>query len=414
MLPPSRIVGGRLTKLLTNYLVKAKGQPCKSGETAAQTGCTPAQQHWAAHGPKKPKFVSSNAANVAQNEALVAQLTALAQQGDAAGIQAMALPPSPKLTGYRDQLLAFLNKPHAGTPPSAPGTPTVPAAAPKPPQTAPAPALTPAAALGSQGSWEPGKVLAAVQTATGYTAEQLKNYLNGDASIANKEAAEARAKVASFLYDQNLARPNALLALLDTHDPATSQAKVTSLTIGNPIPAQEQFAETPLYDLNFLSRITQKSGPVSGEAVCNMGDRSITCGSTTRPGSYRHELGHALHAAWGGGNGYYGKTSLTKAVDAAYANVMQKVKANPAGMKEKKDYEFYETTYGAVGRRSLDNEKENAAEHYRLVHREAYRDRKEGGNGKFMTQYRQRHPEWARIFDAHYSTALLGQHLLGK
>ena len=47
----------------------------------------------------------------------------------------------------------------------------------------------------------------------------------------------------------------------------------------------------------------------------------------------------------------------------------------------------------------------------RLYHREIYRDRNEGGNGKYIDQYRTRHPKWADLWDAHYTAALIGTEL---
>lgn len=144
--------------------------------------------------------------------------------------------------------------------------------------------------------------------------------------------------------------------------------------------------------------------------MANLATREIKVGSTTRPGSYRHELGHVLRAALGG-ESYKGKTAMTKAIAEEFAKVQARVKADPAGLKTKQPHEWYEAKYGVAGRRSLDNWEENFAEHYRLYHREIYRDRHEGGGGKFLAGYRERHPGMAAIFDAHYTAGLIHQEL---
>ena len=99
---------------------------------------------------------------------------------------------------------------------------------------------------------------------------------------------------------------------------------------------------------------------------------------------------------------------MTAAAAKEFEIVQEKLKADPSGIKTKLTHEEYETKYGVAGRRSLDNWEENVAEHYRLYHREIYRDLHEGGNGKHLAQYRERHPGWAKIWDAHYTAALLG------
>jgi len=105
---------------------------------------------------------------------------------------------------------------------------------------------------------------------------------------------------------------------------------------------------------------------------------------------------------------YEQKNALTEAVAQHYKESMAKVKALPLSTSNKLTHEFFETQYGVVGKRGLDNWEEDFAEHYRLFHRELYRDRQEG-TSKHMEQYRQRHPKMAKLFDAHYTAALLAQ-----
>jgi hypothetical protein len=146
---------------------------------------------------------------------------------------------------------------------------------------------------------------------------------------------------------------------------------------------------------------------VAGQAVCNLSARSVKMGSTSVTGDFRHELGHAMRSAFAGDNPK-NQTPMTTAVAYEHDQAMQKVTKNPPKPLEKLSHDEYELRYGVVGRRSLDNWEEDCAEHYRLYHREVYRDLHEGGNGKYLAQYRARHPGWAKIWDAHYTAALLG------
>lgn len=412
---------------------KHEGQPCQPGETNEETGCVPTppklaqapkdsivktgpSEPGAAAKPKpaalvlppRPHFISSNKANVAQNEKAVAELIDLAQKGDAAGLAAHPGTGSPKVADFKKKLQAALAKAGANATPTAPvappkpATPAPPAAKPKP--AAPAPVPT-------------GKMTAeAVAQGTGYSLDQLRQHLAPAALAdpANKETAEVRARVAGYLLESQTAPHNAVLAALDSIDPEAVRNRVTSMTTGDPSESILQFAQTPLYDLAVLSGMNQEDKPAYGEATCTQATRFLNFGTTTRPGSYRHELGHAIRFAWSGKHAPYGKTPMTDAVDHEYELAQQRMAANPAGVETKLSHEFYETTYGAVGQRSLDNKEELAAEHYRLYHRELYRDRHEGGNGKWLAQYRQRHPGWARLWDAHYGASLLGQQLNGS
>lgn len=262
---------------------------------------------------------------------------------------------------------------------------------------------------GSSGGSVSGAI-ASVLEHTGYSKEQLAKGLNGDASPKNSQAAKMRARVAGSVLLSGKAVKDAINDVLDEHDKAAVNAKVKELTKGNVAAAQKEFGGIPMYDLEVLSAMEVKAGPVEGEAVCYMAERRIVMGSTTRSGSYRHELGHAVRSMLGGESSS-GKTQMTKAVAAEYEDAKARFKADPPKPGEKLDHEAYETRYGLVGRRGLDNWEEHFAEHYRLYHREVHRDRNEGGDGKFIKQYRERHPGWAKIWDAHYTAALIGGEL---
>ena len=140
-----------------------------------------------------------------------------------------------------------------------------------------------------------------------------------------------------------------------------------------------------------------------------MNSRKIEMGSTSASGDFRHELGHALHSSFGGSDWTGKKGATNAAVASEYKGVTERGKEDPPPPGGKMSYEEYETKYGIIGRRALDNGRENLAEHYRGYHREIYKDRHEGGGGKNLDTYRERHPGWADIWDAHYTTALLGE-----
>jgi hypothetical protein len=387
-------------KYLNGYHTKDAGAPCAQGERSDLTNCVPASG--AAKGghridtsklPKDPHFVSSQAANVAQNKAVVNELKQLAAKGDLNGLKNKEIPPSPKLQKYKQDLIkavqAQLNsptpKPAAQEPPTKPATPP--------------PSKTPIKELGA--------LLEAVAQATGHPPEEIKQALTGSVAPNQAKLAQVRADVAGHILSSGSAQQDAVLNVLAQHDAEAVKTLVGKITKGNVEAAQKEFAATPLFDLQVLSGMEVSHGKIHGEAVCYMADRKLAMGSTTRTGSYRHELGHAIRSAMAGISAYH-KTELTKAIDKEYKQVMAKVKADPTGIKTKLDHDAYETKYGAVGRRALDNWEENFAEHYRLYHREIYKDKNEGGNGKWLAQYRQRHPGMAAIFDAWYTAALLG------
>ncbi len=240
---------------------------------------------------------------------------------------------------------------------------------------------------------EPGAVIAAL------TAER--------ADPGHTDVAAARAKIASAIFEGGFAMPDAAGLLMDqAHDPAKASAFAASITKGDAARAAKEYAQTPLYDLQVLGGVRLETKPVHGQANCQMATRVLTMGSTSVTGDFRHELGHAIRAAMGGDLG--GKTALTKAAAAEYELVKQKVASNPEGAKEKLSHDWYETHYGIIGRRGLDSWEELAAEQYRGYHKALYQDRFEGGAGQKLAQYRTRFPGWARIWDAHYSAALLG------
>jgi hypothetical protein len=339
--------------------------------------------------PTKPKFISKQSSNVEENQKAVAKMEELGKQaaaGDAkalADLKAYPGTPSPKVKEYKGLLLKAV-KAHL-TPPS-PVQETVPQVQ------QPAP---PSSSL----KLHMEKVLDKVTKDTGYDKEQLRKNLLTDLNM--------RSKVSGSILTSGLSRKDAV-GSVNLGDQAHLDKIVGGE--GNKAGPAKEFAETPSWDLHAMSKVNVFPGPLHGEASANLVTHVVNVGSTTRPGSYRHELGHVLRSTFSG-DAPSAKTDMSKAVAEEYDKVQAKVQMLPDGLKTKQTHEWYEEHYGVAGRRSLDNWEENCAEHYRLYHREIYRDKHENGNGKFLAGYRQRHPGWARIWDAHYTAALLHEHL---
>jgi SPP1 gp7 family putative phage head morphogenesis protein len=324
--------------------------------------------------PKIPHFISSNKTAVEANITASKEMRALAQAGALDALKNHPGTPSPKVQEYKKQLLQTIQ---------------VPTTSPKiVPQVAPMKSVPPS-------SMSLSSALDQVVAGTGYSAEQLKNGLGHDLTM--------RAKVTDHILSQGIAVKNAVQGIT-----LGDEAKVKSLTQGDTAGPLKEFADTPKYDIAVLSSIKVSKEALPEEALASLDVGYIKVGSTTRPGSYRHELGHVIHGTYT----HRAKgVAVDKAVEKEFAIVQEKVKANPIGLKTKQEHEWYEKEYGVVGRRCLDNSKENFAEQYRVYHREIYRDKHEGGGGKFLEGYRTRHPGWAKLFDAHYTTALIHETL---
>ncbi len=221
-------------------------------------------------------------------------------------------------------------------------------------------------------------------------------------ALPGSKAEKARRDLLDAVYESGQFVSNAVLQLADTDNPEMKKFLIKYLATGNIARAVEEYADTPMWDLQVLGGIEVLNTPVDGQAVCYMNSRKLRMGSTSVTGDFRHELGHAVRA-------FFGSTSsLTRAVKHHYNEVMEKVKANPAGKNSKMSHDWYEENYGVIGSRALDNFEEDFAEHYRGYHKAVYQD-KQNGDSKNLDRYRQLHPEMAKIFDAHYTAALLAR-----
>ena len=224
----------------------------------------------------------------------------------------------------------------------------------------------------------------------------------------NGHVMQARVEKAIALYDSGSAPANAILQLKESDaDKAAKSAFIDSISHGPAAHrAQKEYSGTPRADVEILSSITVKDSPVQGQANCSLGSRAVTMGSTSVTGDFRHELGHALRAAWGGSGGPSAKTALTNAVFKLHAEAMAKATSNPAGVKQKLDHEFYETNYGVIGKRALDSVEEDFAEHYRGYHKAVFQSQNEPDKKNALEKYNQRFPGWAKLFNAWYGAQL--------
>jgi len=350
--------------------------------------------------PAKPEFISSQKGNVKENQKAVSELTKLAKSKDLNKLIAHPATPSPKLLKYKAELIGAVSDYNKSlTKAALASVGKEPAIVPKQTPATPKQAVT--------GSLQSAK---ASLEGTGLTKQAITAALTQDASPANKSRAVDRVIITAAILKDGTAMPDAIMALVNKQDKGAIATRVKEISSGQTDRALKEYSETPIHDLNILSAIGVKDHALSGQAVCYMDSRKVEMGTTSVTGDFRHELGHAIRASWGG-DSWSNKTELTKAVSVEYDDALKRVKADPPPLGVKLNHDDYETKYGVVGRRSLDNWEEHAAEHYRLYHREVYRDRNEGGNGKYLKQYRQRHPRWANIWDAHYTAALIGQEL---
>lgn len=245
------------------------------------------------------------------------------------------------------------------------------------------------------------EILSQVSKITGFTPSQVIASIKGDASPKNSYSAKVRAAVESAVLEKGLYHENAIVQYhKQLHDSAESSKHATDIANSGHKRVGKEFALTPLYDLQILSKI---SGEVPGfdNSVCYMSERSIKMGKGRPTGDYRHELGHAIHASIMG-------SYTDKQIKKHYQGVIEKANKNPAGKHKKLSYDFYEDEYGIIGKRGLDNDKEDFAEHYRGYHREVYRELKENGSGN-LAKYRKRHPEMAALFDARYTVAAMAK-----
>ena len=177
-------------------------------------------------------------------------------------------------------------------------------------------------------------------------------------------------------------------------DAAANAAKVKALGSGSQLArAVTEYAETPTQDLDVLTGIEVHSKPVHGKAHCTW-ERRVVMGSTSVTGDFRHELGHAIHMSL--------SPALQKHAEALHAEALSKALKTPAGKQQQMTHEWYEKTYGIIGRRALDNWHEDFAEHYRGYAKAVYQV-KHNVDPKALDRYTEYHPGWSKFWDAYYA-----------
>ena len=347
--------------------------------------------------PPPPKFVSSNKANVAINEQAAAKILELAKEGKLSELKSWPESPSPKLNDFRHAVIKAMSGESVPAPKSAfvkmveHGLKQI---------------ATPVTEQINTTSDVPS-ILDSVVKSTGLSKEKIAEAVTGNASPSHAERADVRARVVSAILKDNIGIKNAVLQLIPESG-ANKKTKeiVGKITKGDVGAAQKEYSLTPTFDISILGGIVVKSSPISGQALCNMGSRTLTMGSTSAIGDFRHELGHAIRASLGG-TSHSSKNGVTLAIAAEYDKVKQRMKENPSGKNIKASHAWYEENLGVIGKRGLDNWEENFAESYRGYHKAIYQDKFESGNGKNLARFRALHPGMTRIFDAYYTAALL-------
>lgn len=348
--------------------------------------------------PKDPQFISSNAANVAKNQKDLADLKAWALAGELDKVKAFTTQ-SPKLASWHEKLLGVIGSKDK-TPESSQHPPAVkpePASAP----TAPTKPVQPPTAKGDTAS---------ALAAAGLSPEMLAPIAKESAKP-GAPAAALRVKAMDALWSANAHQENAFLSL--KAQPEDKEVLIKGIGSGNLDKLRTEFKDTPVYDLAVLSSMRADPGYSEGRGVCQMQSRSIKVWSNGLPGDYRHELGHAIRSSLSGGGNFGTPSAISTAVMADYKSAIERRSKNkmPSGMdgKDPKTKDWMEENWGVPGKRALDNWEEYFAEHYRVYHRENYRDANEGGNGERLARYRKLHPTMARVFDTYYTVAKLAQ-----
>ena len=370
------------------------GQPCGDSFISDDYAC----KSGGGAAPKRPTFQTSNPVRQAENKAAVDAVEKAAKSGDAAALAKLTAHPSPKVAEYA----AAWQKAGKSSPAAPPKAAPAPVPAPKP-----QPKAEPAVVKPSQPAKPLPEALAGKVSALKAAHGEALKASEGEAHFQKPAIVKAQAALASTLLADG-AIEDAGVRLEEAGETAQAHVLLGKLTKGADKAALTKslsnLGNLPLHDLGVLSEVEWMDKPYGGLAFCNMGTRKIAMGNnSTNTGDSRHELGHAIHSMYLQGDKH---GAFASKVESLYAEAMKKAQADPNLAKNKLSHEACEVAYGVAGRRGLDDAKENFAEHYRLYHREMFRERTEGKVGA-LAQYRQRHPEWAKLWDAHYTVGLM-------
>lgn len=242
-------------------------------------------------------------------------------------------------------------------------------------------------------------------------ADTRRAWAEGQASPAHSKRAEYRMRSAAAILHTNKEIPDAVLKLPDESSARTKLVEM--IAKGDVARAQKEFSRTPLGDLEALSGIEVLTKPAHGRANANLSQRTVQMGSTSMTGDFRHELGHTLRAAMGGGGGPSAKSPLTKYVAERHEVSRKRRDENIKLGKPKPKTELeWEHAVGIISPRALDNWEEDFAEQYRGYHRAVFRATTPDApdhDPDSMKKYRELHPEWTRLWDAWYTAQLVGR-----
>lgn len=249
--------------------------------------------------------------------------------------------------------------------------------------------------------------------ATGLSPDVIKTALMPGPAKPGSLEAKNRTKLERAMYEGNLGMPGAINAVLAHGSHNTEAMKATLKGIvkgpsGSVERCAKEYSEVPAYDIEALTKVELIPKQIQGRALCQMQTRALKMGHGEKgdyvTGDFRHELGHAIHGT------FLGDKTLNGVVEDHYAAALKAKKANPPTGSGKMDSNWYEETWGVMGKRGIDNAKEDFAEHYRCYHRALHQEHYGSGSkgSSSLATYTERHPEMARIFDARYTLALMG------
>ena len=164
--------------------------------------------------------------------------------------------------------------------------------------------------------------------------------------------------------------------------------------------ASKEFSDTPVHDLHIANEVEYHPGHDERRGLALMHKGWMQVFGNSMSGDWRHELGHLVHATLDNG-------PSADLIHSEYKKAVSRAKQKPIPEGEKWDTNKVQDEYGVPSLRGLDDEHEFFAEHYRGYHRSVYQDKEAGGGTHHLDLYRKRHPEMARLFDAHYTAAML-------
>lgn len=222
--------------------------------------------------------------------------------------------------------------------------------------------------------------------------------------------------ILSKILTHNLMLKNAVLEL-DLMDGGENSYLSSIFIDGDIEEAEAGYEGLPKSDIRMISSLeimlddefdSLSEGHKNGAAVCDMNSGSIIMREGNETETYIHELGHAIHAAYGDG-GIFNKTLKT-----LFKESQSKLKGKNIKDALEGDFEGAEFP-GAYG---MQDPEEYFAEHFRLYHeaiknnsmKETFKEELgDVGDEDYLDTYRKENPKMSKLMDAHYTIALLAQ-----